>query len=113
MDNVEIARIYYSQALKLNPNNLRALYGLYLVSSICRKRLSEYVYIFVCYVFQCCSYITNSRVLGSKRKEAQKIAQWALESAGVRTITSSKISSNDKLVSSLECALGSLDIKSN
>ncbi|XP_014098140.1 ER membrane protein complex subunit 2 isoform X2 [Bactrocera oleae] len=91
MDNVEIARIYYSQALKLNPNNLRALYGLYL----------------------CCSYITNSRVLGSKRKEAQKIAQWALESAGVRTITSSKISSNDKLVSSLECALGSLDIKSN
>ncbi|XP_039968700.1 ER membrane protein complex subunit 2-like isoform X2 [Bactrocera tryoni] len=91
MENVEIARIYYSQALKLNPNNLRALYGLYL----------------------CCSYITNSRALGSKRKEAQKMGQWALESAGVRTITSSKIPSNDKLVSSLECALGSLDIKSN
>ncbi|XP_018784442.1 PREDICTED: ER membrane protein complex subunit 2-like [Bactrocera latifrons] len=91
MENVEIARIYYSQALKLNLNNLRALYGLYL----------------------CCSYITNSRALGSKRKEAQKMAQWALESAGVRTITSSKIPSNDKLVSSLECALGSLDIRSN
>lgn len=27
-----MAKTYYSQAIKLNPNNLRALYGLYLVS---------------------------------------------------------------------------------
>lgn len=32
LDNIEIARSYYSQAIKLNPKNLRALYGLYLVS---------------------------------------------------------------------------------
>ena len=32
MDNIEIAKSYYAQAIKLNANNLRALYGLYLVS---------------------------------------------------------------------------------
>lgn len=31
-DNIEIAKSYYAQAIKLNGNNLRALYGLYLVS---------------------------------------------------------------------------------
>lgn len=31
-DNIEIAKSYYAQAVKLNANNLRALYGLYLVS---------------------------------------------------------------------------------
>ncbi|XP_036342306.1 ER membrane protein complex subunit 2-A-like [Rhagoletis pomonella] len=91
IENVEIARTYYSQALKLNPNNLRALYGLYL----------------------CCSYIANSRAVVSKRREAQKMAQWALENATMRTTKSSKISSNDKLISVLESALGGLDIKSN
>ncbi|XP_053970071.1 ER membrane protein complex subunit 2-like [Anastrepha obliqua] len=91
IENVEIARTYYSQALKLNPNNLRALYGLYL----------------------CCSYVANSRALVSKRKEAQKMAQWALENATMRTTKSSKISSNDKLISVLESTMASLDIKSN
>lgn len=31
-DNIEVAKSYYAQAVKLNGNNLRALYGLYLVS---------------------------------------------------------------------------------
>lgn len=31
IENYEIARSYYSQAVKLNSNNLRALYGLFLV----------------------------------------------------------------------------------
>ena len=30
-DNIETAKSYFSQAIKLNGNNLRALYGLYLV----------------------------------------------------------------------------------
>lgn len=30
-ENLEIARTYYFQALKLNPKNIRALYGVYLV----------------------------------------------------------------------------------
>ncbi|KAI8119674.1 hypothetical protein FF38_01963 [Lucilia cuprina] len=91
MENIEVARTYYSQALKLNPNNLRALYGLYL----------------------CCSSIANSRALGSKRKEALKMAQWALEQANHRTSKLSKIENNEKLISSLESAFGNLEIKSN
>lgn len=31
LDNIEIAKSYYSQAVKLNNHNLRALYGLFLV----------------------------------------------------------------------------------
>lgn len=31
-ENVEVARANYCQALQLNPNNLRALFGVYLVS---------------------------------------------------------------------------------
>lgn len=30
-DNMELAKAYYCQALKLCPNNMRALYGLFLV----------------------------------------------------------------------------------
>lgn len=33
-ENIEIAKTYYFQALKLNPGNMRALYGIYLVSLI-------------------------------------------------------------------------------
>ncbi|KAM7364035.1 ER membrane protein complex subunit 2-like isoform 1-T2 [Cochliomyia hominivorax] len=91
MENIEVARTYYSQAYKLNPNNLRALYGLYL----------------------CCSSIANSRALGSKRKEALKMAQWALDLANKRTSKLSKIENNDKLILSLESAFANLEIKSN
>lgn len=31
VDNLIIARSYFAQAIKINPNNMRALYGLYLV----------------------------------------------------------------------------------
>ena len=31
LENVELAKSYYCQTLKLNPHNMRALYGLYLV----------------------------------------------------------------------------------
>lgn len=34
MENIETAKSYYAQAIKLNGSNLRALYGLYLVSRI-------------------------------------------------------------------------------
>lgn len=91
MENIEIAKTYYIQTLKLNPNNLRALYGLYL----------------------CYNFIANSRALGSKRKEAQKLAQWALVQINLRTTTASKNEKNDKLITALENAFNSLDVKSN
>lgn len=31
MENLELAKTYYCQALKLNPDNMRALLGLFLV----------------------------------------------------------------------------------
>jgi hypothetical protein len=34
IDNLELARAHYSYAILLNPNNIRALYGLYLVRTI-------------------------------------------------------------------------------
>lgn len=56
-DNMELARAYYCQALKLNPNNLRALYGVYLA----------------------CNNIAGSqRCTAQKKKEAIKLADWAM-----------------------------------
>lgn len=91
MENIEIARTYYSQAIKLNPHNLRALYGLFL----------------------CCSFLANSRAGSSKRKESQKVAQWALEQAAAHTASQSTINNNDKWIASLDSAFGALEIKSN
>lgn len=34
-DNMELAKTYFAQAAKLNPNNIRALYGLLLVRFNC------------------------------------------------------------------------------
>lgn len=51
--------------------------------------------------------------MGSKRKEALKMAQWALEQANKRTSKLSTIEDNDKLISSLESAFGNLEVKSN
>jgi len=34
IENMELARAHYSYAILLNPNNIRALYGLYLVRTI-------------------------------------------------------------------------------
>lgn len=49
----------------------------------------------------------------SKRKEAQKLAQWALQQVTLRTTKTSKVAFNEKYITSLENAFGSLDIKSN
>ncbi|KAL1491825.1 hypothetical protein ABEB36_012362 [Hypothenemus hampei] len=57
-DNLEIAKSYYSQALKINPKNMRALYGLYLTSS---------------------SLLNCSKITTSKKKEASKLVDWTLK----------------------------------
>ncbi|XP_055379750.1 ER membrane protein complex subunit 2 [Condylostylus longicornis] len=91
MENIEIAKTYYSQAIKLNNKNLRALYGLYL----------------------CCNHIANSKAVISKRKEAQKLGQWALNQATEITNFKSKLCNQEKILASLTNAFGSMDIKSN
>lgn len=99
-DNIEIAKSYYAQAIKLNGKNLRALYGLYL----------------------CCSHIVASKAQLTKRKEAQKLSSWALEQ--ITSITKAKPSKKSKSsknqlsnecddIAALEAAFGGLDAKLN
>ncbi|GJQ69254.1 hypothetical protein Trydic_g6397 [Trypoxylus dichotomus] len=57
MENMELARAYYCQALKLNPNNMRALYGLYLATS---------------------NIATSPKYPSQKKKEATNLSEWAL-----------------------------------
>ncbi|XP_049870574.1 ER membrane protein complex subunit 2-like [Pectinophora gossypiella] len=58
VENMELAKSYYSQALKLNPDNMRALLGLFLVTT---NLLSHY----------------KSSGNSAKRKEAWKLCQRA------------------------------------
>uniref|UniRef100_A0A6M2DJK9 ER membrane protein complex subunit 2 n=1 Tax=Xenopsylla cheopis TaxID=163159 RepID=A0A6M2DJK9_XENCH len=85
-ENWEIAKVYYCQSIKLNPNNVRSLYGLYLASI----------------------NLSNSQKLAAnKKKEHIKLAQWALQQ--VKNIHD-KQKCDSSLVKSLESALGSLQI---
>ncbi|KPI99487.1 Tetratricopeptide repeat protein 35-A [Papilio xuthus] len=57
IDNMELAKTYYCQSLKLNPDNVRALLGLFLVAN---------------------NLVGHYKSSGSsKRKEAWKLSQWA------------------------------------
>uniref|UniRef100_A0A6B2EID9 ER membrane protein complex subunit 2 n=1 Tax=Phlebotomus kandelakii TaxID=1109342 RepID=A0A6B2EID9_9DIPT len=91
IENIEIAKSYYSQAIKLNSHNIRALYGLYL----------------------CCGHISNSKATLSKRKEAQKLGQWALAQVTEKTKKKSKNEKSSKYIQALDQAFGNLDLKSN
>ncbi|XP_055640628.1 ER membrane protein complex subunit 2-A-like [Toxorhynchites rutilus septentrionalis] len=95
LDNIEIAKSYYCQAAKLNNNNLRALYGLFL----------------------CCGHIANSKATLSKRKDVQKLAQWAIDQIKLKTTPEASVkpgkNSKEDLkdeVAALEQAFGGLDI---
>lgn len=59
VENLELARTYYCQALKLNPDSMRALLGLYLT---CHQLASQY----------------KSSGTASKRKEVSRASAWAL-----------------------------------
>ncbi|XP_047475731.1 ER membrane protein complex subunit 2-like [Penaeus chinensis] len=58
LENMEMARSYFSQAVKLNPNNMRALYGLFL---------------------SCTHVASSSKSTVQKKKETQRLAAWALK----------------------------------
>lgn len=57
-DNLELAMAYYSQALKLSPSNMRALFGLFL----CGKHISS-----------------SPKCSGNKKKKVKEILAWSLE----------------------------------
>lgn len=82
-DNMETAKAYYCQALKLNPNNLRALYGLYLASS---------------------HIAMSQKCAAQKKKEAQKLAEWALSTI------QQKYSKSKPSIENIEERLGALQL---
>nr|CAG4642002.1 EOG090X0CGE [Eurycercus lamellatus] len=85
-ENLELARSYYAQAAKLNPNNVRALYGLILTSL---------------------HMASNPKCPSQKKKESIKLGEWASTQ-----MTQLQAPSDSKLFSSqiLEGLLGNLQI---
>ncbi|XP_050704943.1 ER membrane protein complex subunit 2-like, partial [Eriocheir sinensis] len=63
LDNMEIARSYFSQAAKLNPGNVRALYGLFM---------------------SCTQVLSSTKLSAQKKKETQQLATWALKEVAER-----------------------------
>ncbi|XP_074593201.1 ER membrane protein complex subunit 2-like [Brevipalpus obovatus] len=83
-ESLEIARSYYSQALKLNPSNMRALYGLYLT----------------------CTVLANQpRSNSQKKKENVRVSTWAMTQ-----ITKSYQKHNEDDLSTVEAMFTSLQI---
>lgn len=56
-ESLELARAYFAQAVKLNPRNMRALYGLYLTAA---------------------NLSTSQKMTAVKKKENLKLASWSL-----------------------------------
>jgi len=87
-DQLELAKHYYSQAVKLAPSNLRALYGVLLT----------------------CSQLAGSnRCQPIKRKEFLKVAMWASKQISARYSNSGATQDNAQLAL-VESLLGHLEI---
>ena len=44
-ENLDIARLYFCQSYKLNPKNIRSLYGIFLVSILISTIICKFIYI--------------------------------------------------------------------
>lgn len=51
-ENMELARAYFAQSIKLNPRNIRSLYGLFLVSIQCEAKLFFFFFFLVAFTIQ-------------------------------------------------------------
>uniref|UniRef100_A0A023F9W7 ER membrane protein complex subunit 2 n=1 Tax=Triatoma infestans TaxID=30076 RepID=A0A023F9W7_TRIIF len=85
-DNLDLAKSYYCQAIKLNPMNMRALYGL---------------------VLTCYNLIASQKCTSAKKKEANNLITWALKRIQERYRTSNI---EDNQVSAIENLMSSLQI---
>jgi len=89
-DQLELAKHYYSQAVKLAPSNLRALYGLLLT---------------------CSQLASSQRCPQLKRKEFLKVAMWASKQISARYSNSGASEENAQLAL-VESLMGSLEVRS-
>ncbi|XP_015606278.1 ER membrane protein complex subunit 2 [Cephus cinctus] len=84
-ENMEIAKVYFAQAVKLNPNNIRALYGLLLVTN---------------------NIALSAKCPTAKKKEAVKLSSWVANQ--IEKQYSAKASHDD--VRGVEGLLGQLQL---
>ncbi|KAK6627843.1 hypothetical protein RUM43_002288 [Polyplax serrata] len=87
-DNLEIARSHYCLAIKLSPNNMRALYGLFLCAA---------------------NIAVHQKTLSQKKKESSKLASWALKQIQEKY---AEVSSTKNCLSSLEGLMSNLQLTS-
>ena len=88
-ESLELSRSYFAQALKLNPNNLRALYGLLLSAN---------------------SVAALPKTSSQKKRENLRLANWA---ATQITKLYKETSEDDTCISAMEGMLANLQINSN
>lgn len=62
---------------------------------------------------QCCNHIINSKASVNKRKDAQKLATYALTEIQAKSALGDEKTKNEKYIGALENAFGNLDLKSN
>lgn len=85
-ENMELAKAYFCQAARLNPNNIRALYGLLLASN---------------------NIATSPKCPSSKKKDAIKLSEWAANQ--IEKQYQSKVT--DENIKTLEGLLGQLQLE--
>ncbi|XP_050482642.1 ER membrane protein complex subunit 2-like isoform X2 [Bombus huntii] len=85
-ENMELAKAYFCQAARLNPNNIRALYGLLLATN---------------------NIATSPKCPSSKKKDAIKLSEWAANQ--IEKQYESKVS--DENIKTLEGLLGQLQLE--
>ncbi|XP_076245638.1 ER membrane protein complex subunit 2-A isoform X2 [Calliopsis andreniformis] len=85
-ENMELAKAYFCQAAKLNPNNIRALYGLLLATN---------------------NIATSPKCPSSKKKDAIKLGEWAANQ--IEKQYKSKVS--DEHIKTVEGLLGQLQLE--
>ncbi|XP_067118789.1 ER membrane protein complex subunit 2-B-like [Centruroides vittatus] len=88
-ENIELARAYFSQALKLNPHSTRALFGLFLAAT---------------------SIVSSPKCIAQKKRENVKYATWAAQKI---TKKYQESLCEDYQLKSLEGLLSSLQISVN
>lgn len=82
LENMELARNYYYQSFKLNPKNMRSLYGIYLTTSV---------------------MLTAQKVVSGKKKDAaQKVLDWVLKEIKQRYAEKQNVSDIEESLAALE-----------
>lgn len=106
---MELAKVYFSQAIKLNPNNIRALYGLLLVGLKLYDGLIEALlqYIVNLYEQVANNIALSAKCPASKKKDATKLSSWASSQIQKRYATKT----SDKEVKNVAEVLGQLQLE--